>query len=63
MTPKEIEEKSPAELVKLAADLREELFRLKMKKAGGQLEKNHRFKEIRKDIARIETHRSAAKGA
>lgn len=63
MTPNEIKEKSPAELTKLIGDLNEELFRLKMKKAGGQLEKNHRLKEIRKEIARIKTHQSAKKGA
>lgn len=55
MTPKELREKTKAELKKLTGDLKEELFRLKIKKATGQLEKTHRLHELRKDLARIYT--------
>ena len=55
MTPDELREKSGEELKKLSADLKEELFRLKIRKATGQLEKTHRIKELKKDLARINT--------
>lgn len=55
MTPSEIRDKTPAEQNILIHDLREELFKLRMQGATGQLEKNHRFVEIKKDIARVLT--------
>ncbi len=55
MTPKEIREKTSQELKTLLADLREELFRLKMQAGTGQLEKSHRLKEVKKDLARLLT--------
>ena len=55
MTPDELREKSGEELKKLSADLKEELFRLKIRKDTGQLEKTHRIKELKKDLARINT--------
>ena len=55
MTPDELREKSGEELKKLSADMKEELFRLKIRKATGQLEKTHRIKELKKDLARINT--------
>lgn len=55
MTPSELREKTGAELKKLVYGLKEELFRLKIKKVTGQLEKTHRLREIRRDLARIET--------
>lgn len=55
MKPTEIREKSDAELKELAAATREELFRLRMKLHTGQLEKPTQLKQVRKDIARIET--------
>lgn len=55
MTPSEIREKNLKELAVLEKDLREELFKLKMQNATGQLEKNHRVTEVRRDIARVLT--------
>lgn len=55
MTPSEIREKTSQELKTLLADLREELFRLRMQDGTGQLEKTHRLKEVRKDLARVQT--------
>jgi len=67
VTPSEIREKNLKELAVLEKDLREELFKLKMQNATGQLEKNHRVTEVKRDIARVLTvarqKRAAEKGA
>ena len=55
MTPSEIREKTSQELKTLLADLREELFRLRMQDGTGQLEKSHRLGEVKKDLARVLT--------
>ncbi|MDX1386346.1 MAG: 50S ribosomal protein L29 [bacterium] len=55
MTPNEVREKTIEELKVLEKDLKEELFKLKMQAGTGQLEKSHRLKEVKKDIARILT--------
>jgi len=67
VTPTEIREKNLKELAVLEKDLREELFKLRMQNATGQLEKSHRVTEVRRDIARVITvakqKRAAEKGA
>ena len=55
MTPSEIREKNLQELKTLVADLREELFKLRMQAGTGQLEKSHRLGEVKRDIARVTT--------
>ncbi|MBI4411221.1 MAG: 50S ribosomal protein L29 [Deltaproteobacteria bacterium] len=55
MKPSELREKTPTERAKLASQLKEELFLLRIKKATGQLEKVHRLREIRRDLARLIT--------
>lgn len=55
MTPAEIREKNPQELVALKKDLQSELFKLQMQNATGQLEKPHRIQEVKRDIARVLT--------
>ena len=55
MTPSEIREKNLQELATLEKDLKEELFKLKMQNATGQLEKSHRLREVQRDIARVLT--------
>jgi large subunit ribosomal protein L29 len=55
VTPKEIREKNLEELKILKHDLKDELFKLQMKKGTGQLEKSHRLRELKKDIARVMT--------
>jgi len=52
---KDLREQSPAELKKLLRDLREELLTARLHKRTGQLEKTHRTKELRRDIARVLT--------
>ena len=43
------------ELNAQVVELKEELFGLRFQAATGQLESNHRLREVRKDIARIYT--------
>ena len=51
----ELKDKTEAELMALCRELREELFNLRLQQASGQLEKPHRIRMIKRDIARIET--------
>lgn len=46
---------SVAELSDRKRALKEELMKLRFKAAGGQLEKGHVVREIRRNIARVET--------
>ena len=55
MNISEIREKTKVELVAQGRGLREELFQLKLHKATSQLERPIRLRELRRDIARIET--------
>jgi large subunit ribosomal protein L29 len=55
MKPSEIRQLSDEEIKQRIKELEEELFNLRFQKALGQLEKPHRFKMIRKDIARMKT--------
>ena len=59
---KEIGELTIAEVEKQIRDLRHELLDLRLKKKTGQLEKPHLLKELRRDIARLETAASAKRG-
>lgn len=55
LNPKEIAELSLAEIEKKIRDDRHELLELRLKKNTGQLEKSHLLKDMRRDIARLET--------
>jgi len=55
MKAKELRELTTDELREKRGDLREDLFRLKMRKAGAQLDNPIRLRQLRRDIARIET--------
>ena len=55
MKIKEIKDLSIDELKQKNKDLVEELFRLRIRHASGQLESPAMMKNIRKDIARINT--------
>lgn len=55
MKIKEIKELSPAELVARKNELREESFHLRIQQQSGQLEKPSTLRDIRREIARIET--------
>lgn len=52
---KDLAELSIVEVEKQIRDLRHELLDLRLKKKTGQLEKPHLLKELRRDIARLET--------
>lgn len=51
----ELKEKTIPELVALGEELRRELFNLRLQKASSQLEKTDRLRQLRRDIARVET--------
>ncbi|HKJ90637.1 MAG TPA: 50S ribosomal protein L29 [Oceanipulchritudo sp.] len=55
---KHIAELSRAEIEKKIRDVRHELLELRLKKKTGQLEKSHLLKELRRDVARLETFAS-----
>ncbi|MBN2675915.1 MAG: 50S ribosomal protein L29 [Alphaproteobacteria bacterium] len=50
---------SADELYKKRDELKKELMQLRFKKNAGQLETLHHIKQVRRDIARIETELSA----
>ena len=51
----ELRAKSPAELKDELVVLRKEEFNLRMQRGTGQLSNTARFKNIRRDVARIKT--------
>ena len=55
MKPEELRAKGDADLNTQALEIKEELFKLRLQKSTGQLEKNHRLKELRRDLARTYT--------
>ena len=55
MKAKELRENSIEEMQAKERDCREELFKLNLQKHGGQIEKSSRIRELRRDIARIQT--------
>lgn len=57
MKPSEIKDKK-SEWAKLELEWKEELFRLTLKKSTKQLDKTHRIKQIKKDLARLLTLRN-----
>lgn len=55
MKTSEIRELSPSEISKKLRDTREELMHLRIRKQTGQVEQPHLLRELRRDIARMET--------
>lgn len=55
MIASEIREKSDQELKDALVELRKEQFGLRMQRGTGQLANPARFKDIRRDVARINT--------
>ena len=55
MKPKEIREKTQQELAQKLLSLKQELFNLKYQSNTGRLEKPSQIRNIKKDIARINT--------
>ena len=55
MIAKDIREMSEVEIQKKLRESREEQVNLRMRKQTGQVEYPHRFRELRLEIARLET--------
>jgi len=59
MKANELRDMSAAELTKKLAELKEELFNLRFQMATSQLDNTARVKQVKKDIARIQTEMRA----
>lgn len=59
MKMEELKEKTMPELEVKGRELRQELFNLRLQKATSQLENPTRMRNLRRDIARVETQISA----
>ena len=57
MKSSEIREMNPEEMQRKISDLKEELFNLRFQHEIGQLENPQRMKQVKRDIARINTIR------
>lgn len=57
MRPSEVRDLSEQELEAKERELREELFRLRLRQRTAQLEQTHKLVQVRRDIARIQTIR------
>ena len=55
MKTKEINELTDAEAQAKLRDLRQELFNLRLQQQGARLERPSRIRDVRRDIARVET--------
>jgi large subunit ribosomal protein L29 len=55
MKIKDLRNLTKEELVQKAKDLKSELYKMNMQRFAGSVEKPHLFRQMRKDIARIET--------
>lgn len=61
MTAKEIQALSAGEIDLKLREVREQLLQLRLRKQTGQVEKTHELRSLRKDIARLETAKTAKK--
>jgi large subunit ribosomal protein L29 len=59
MKIEELQDKTLPELTARGRELRQELFNLRLQKATSQLENPARLRNLRRDIARVETRISA----
>ena len=55
MKARELKELTAEELLKKEKDLKEELFNLRFQHSTGQLDNTARLKQVKKDVARLET--------
>jgi large subunit ribosomal protein L29 len=55
MKARELKELTAEELLKREKDLKEEIFNLRFQHSTGQLDNTARLKQVKKDIARVET--------
>jgi large subunit ribosomal protein L29 len=63
MTNKEIRELSEGEIVTKLRESRGELLHLRLRRQTGQVEKTHELRDLRKQIARLETILKQKQGA
>jgi large subunit ribosomal protein L29 len=63
MTAGELRELSVDELVAKSGELRGEAFNVMIKRSTGQLENTARLKQLRREIARVETVMHEKRGA
>jgi len=55
MNAKELNDKTPDQLVEELASLKKEAFNLRFQQATGQLENTARMRKVRRDAARVKT--------
>ena len=55
MKARELKELTAEELLKKEKELKEEIFNLRFQHSTGQLDNTARLKQVRKDIARLES--------
>lgn len=55
MKVRELKELTAEELLKRERDLKEEIFNLRFQHSTGQLDNTARLKQVKKDIARVES--------
>jgi large subunit ribosomal protein L29 len=63
MKASEIRDLAEEELVEKSRELRGELFNVKVKRSTGQLENTAKLRQLRRDIARVETVLCEKRGA
>jgi len=63
MKPEKFRELGDEELEAKEADLHEQVFRLRIQKATGQLDQSGKVRATRKDLARVKTIRAERKKA
>jgi large subunit ribosomal protein L29 len=63
MKATELRNKSITELKQELLELMREQFKLRMQKSNERLNRNHQFKAIRRDVARIKTVLNEKKGS
>ena len=63
MKKENFKELTVVELQAKGRDMRQELFNLRLQQASSQLEKPSRMRQLRKDIARVETQLSVLRNS
>jgi large subunit ribosomal protein L29 len=61
MNIEELKGKTSDELTSMLAQLKKELFNLRFQAASGELSASHRFRQVKKDVARVKTQMRANK--
>ena len=63
MAKSSLHDLTPQELTARAGELRRDLFNLRLQQATARLDKPHRIRDLRRDIARCETRLSVLRAA